>query len=193
MKYNYLILLFTVSILNSCTNNNTHENENARKLNVEFNENTLNLSAEFNRIEFVPLETKAKNIVRNSYHVDLINNTYYVFSSAPDNCMAIYDYQGNLKSVIRKKGHGPGEFVFTQDVFIDRYINIYDAGKASIITYSLNGKHLSDKRIGGINRFCLKNNLLITYKIYDLPSQLYNIKSHHKLNIFNIKDLKFRK
>lgn len=183
MNYNRLLILLTI-LFHACT---PSQEKSASRLKVNFSSGEFNSSYEFDQIKFIPLETKDENIIRNISKVVNLDSVYIVFSSRPDNCVAIHDTNGRYQYSNRNMGKGPGEFVSAHSMHVDSCIHVYDRGKTAIQTYDLMGRFVAEKpKVGFFSKFILYNNLLALYDFSDRPSRFQRIPLNHKLNVFDV-------
>lgn len=104
----YIILFF---LLCGCQHNKSHENENNR---IEIGTNIDNLSdiklSQFaNGIKYIPLQSKDNIYFSSGCDFDFQDSVILIYKLY--SCL-LYNYQGELISVIGNKGNGPGEYLF---------------------------------------------------------------------------------
>jgi hypothetical protein len=97
----------------------------------------------------IPLKSPDEIIVGRIEKVFLTDSLLIVWDSKTD-AIFTFDYQGNYKSSIGRKGHGPAEYVDLSDVYIDKRINrlyLSDAATQRILQYDIQGNFLSFDQI----------------------------------------------
>ncbi len=111
----------------------------------------LNIKEEVGAIEFIPLETNEKSIIKN---IDAlaVNDSYIIVTDFGTNQILVFNREGKFISMISHKGGGPEEYLLIRASCIDfdnQEVFICDSPtRSQIKVYGFNGKYKRTLRMG---------------------------------------------
>jgi len=150
MKPTLLNLLLGLLFISSCSNPNQKTNVKNEKASVILpykveieanlkNIKSVSLSAIGREIEYIPLETNAKSLIRRIVKIDFSKN--YIFISDFDR-LTQFDRKGKFIRQVGSNGRGPGEYLHVSSYWIDEKsekVYIMAWGIKSILEFDFNG------------------------------------------------------
>jgi hypothetical protein len=125
----------------------------------------------------VPLKTPDEIIVGKIEKVFLSDSLLIVWDSKVD-AVFTFDYQGNYKNSIGRKGHGPAEYVDLSDVYVDKHndrIYLSDVATQRVLQYDMQGNFLKFDKI---------NNYL--YSVIPDKQGYWGINSGQNINYYDL-------
>lgn len=132
-RFKITILIF---IFFSCTSHK--QEENCLTLKVQLEDRGVSFYDLFDKIELIPLELNENSYIKQIEHLQLINDTLYVFDREVKSLIMFDGVSGKHIHTIMKVGEGPEEYTHVYDVIIDSsnqeinflspfgFINTYD-------------------------------------------------------------------
>ena len=156
MKIKHLSFFILLFLLGACTQTSVEKKSYilinlAKNIDKTANNTTLN---DFYKIErVIPLHTSDSFLLSNVSFIE-VDDDEFIFNDRN----AVYyvnKKSGKLRSMLNKKGKGPGEYIGIDGVTLDNQDNllIYDINARKLLKYSPNGdfmSHLSGDSIGPI-------------------------------------------
>lgn len=152
MKYLYITILVALSL--SCNSNKKSDslsilNINYKKIIIDYNEAVaiLNLDNIVDTLNFIPLE-KTKPYVGNIKKLIIYHDNFIIWDSK-GKTVWVFDSKGKFKTRINKLGKGADEYIEITNISVNKRgdIQIVDASRKSIVSYSLNGTFLKRKSL----------------------------------------------
>lgn len=187
--YLLCIVFFITSI--RCSTNESSEDFTAQTITVDPNEmNHFNYSKLFTGYELICFSGNNSAILIKPEKIVANELGYFLESS---DAIYFYDKSGIFKSVINRRGTGPGEYLTISDFIIDlntNTIEINDGETKKILQFNLEGKFINEYS-HHINSYSFAK---ISNDKYLLNSgRLYNYNIDYSLNLFNInlKEIEF--
>lgn len=127
----------------SCTNKNT----NSGIQEIRFDGEQSEVCEKVSEYRFIPLETRPDNLIGYIRKIEVLDEKIYVLDDTHSKIVQVYNLTGQYISQIGNRGSGPGEYVQSDDFYIDKEkqtIIVIDQMKNQALTYDLNTyQHLS--------------------------------------------------
>jgi len=137
----------------------------------------------FKHIELIPLETNDTILIGRLEKIIEHQNRYYIFDGHRTQlCVKVFDESGKFSHKIGKKGQGPGEYSYIEDVFINPFTGNIELLQpfGRIYTYDLSGKYvmtshtITNDTLRAINRFiAISENIFVFFSFGNSPSITY--------------------
>ena len=151
---------------------------------------TLNLSAIYDTIEYIKLETTQECVIGSIKKILPYSNRLYILDDMYSNIF-VFDNNGHYLNSIGKKGTGPDEYIFIDDICIDNITErlfVLDNSQNRIQVYNLEGNFITSVKIeysiGEIEY--LKNNRILCYNDFKSVHALEKNNSRPLLTIIDI-------
>lgn len=155
MKIILCILILCLFV--ACVSNDT-ELTSMKKYKIDMSSaKELNYDLLLDSVYYIELETLEDNVIGEIGKVQ-IDSVIAIFDRMTQ-AIHLYSKQGKLLSIISSVGNGPGEYVRINDFSLNvgsGKITVLDGTQNKIITYSLDGNFIEEKKIKlspGISRF----------------------------------------
>lgn len=151
-------IVLIVIIFNSCKNHNQTSTNinigNGKALLVDVekvdDEVIMKSSEIIENIKYIPLQSKEGVVIGEIKKVVSINGLLFIQDKFTQSIYT-FDYNGRHISTISRVGQAEGEYINMDAFCVDptnNNIMIFDGARGNLLTYKLNGKFLSDKKIG---------------------------------------------
>ena len=166
MKYFLLILL--ILILSNCNTKYNFDDNNY--ITVDFERaitRKVNINEIADSMEFTFLQYDKQNLVGKIIDYRITKN--YIFLVDQQQKLFIYKKNGNLVSVIHKRGKGPSEYINIEDFTIDsneEYIYILDPGNSKVLKYNIYGTYKHGYSIPYTHAAHISNHKNVNHFIY---------------------------
>lgn len=121
----------------SCTNKNI----DSKLQEIRFDGDQSEVSEKIPEYKFIPLETTSDNLIGYIRKVEIFDEKIYVLDNTHSKIVQVYNLTGQYISQIGNRGSGPGEYVQSDDFYIDKekqMVIIIDQVKNQALTYDLN-------------------------------------------------------
>jgi hypothetical protein len=178
MKYFVVVIIFCLSLLQSCNNKaKTKIVDNILEIDSE-NFEEIKLSDYVSNVKVVKLETSSDIVIGEIMKVQIFDNKIYILDRIY-NALYVFDENGKFLHLLRKIGQGPGEYTTLWDfVVTDKGLYLSDMSIA-ILYYDHNFnfvRKITHYTYGGI--FITDDDF---FWLYQLP----NLSSHNQLVMFD--------
>lgn len=165
----FVLIVFICTLVSSCVNDPRERNTTSLpKFQIDFkNAKELNLEEQVDTFYYIPLETGKNNLLGEISKIQ-IDSVISVLDRMKQT-VHLYSMDGNLLTVIDKKGMGPGEYVQLGDFYMsakERYIEVLDPMKKKIIRYDFSGNFIKEISLpfpNGVSTFTKTN----SYYVFD--------------------------
>jgi hypothetical protein len=184
MKKIYLLLLFGITCLLSCSNNsrNSHVNDNTTIDSIKLpyfidiekqlrEEKSVSLSSIGKILEYIPLETTPNSMMGDIQNIQF--TTDYIFITARSAYGLLqFDRKGKFIRIVGSRGRGPGEYRQIRDFCLDQntkkiYINSCWSS-CEILEYNFNGQYISSfKQPLDDNAFLVYDTIGFVFEVAD--------------------------
>lgn len=165
----FLLIILSCIFVSSCINDSRVKNiTSLSEFLIDFtNAHELNFEEKVDTFYYIPLETGKNNLLGeiNKIQIDSVISVL----DGMNQTIHLYSMNGNLLTVIDKKGMGPGEYVQLGDFYTsakERYVELLDPMKKKIIRYDFSGNFMKEISLpfpNGVSRFTKIND----YYVFD--------------------------
>ncbi|UOB16180.1 6-bladed beta-propeller [Abyssalbus ytuae] len=152
-KIIFIVLTGYIIISFSCNNRKIEKDLPAIHINKKNIQEAGNLDTIIQSVEFVALETNDTSLIKEVSEVINIGDSILVGDFKLGKVL-IFSPEGNLISMFKNTGKGPGEYVRIDDMtydYIRNEILIIDIGLKNILRYDLKGNYISSQKINTKN------------------------------------------
>jgi hypothetical protein len=163
-----LIILMSVFFLAACSSGNSNSGRSADNkthyslvltnkgvliIDLDTIEKRMGYYSEFfSSVRYVPLETRPESLIGRIEHIELYNDTLFVFDKAKAKAIFLFDLSGKFIRKIGKIGRGPEEWVSPVSFSInkrDRELMVLDGSFQKIFRFSFSGRFLGQITLQG--------------------------------------------
>ena len=182
-----VVLSCIFCIITLCSNVQKKETETASKvikvdMNSKITENFQDIIYSMNMLK---LEESDEYPIGEIKKLILTNRNIYILDQRRSKSVFIYNRDGKLENVIHRVGPGPGEYITSDDMNLDKESNnivILDGSARKLLFYSEKGQFRSDLKLDFfVNTFFIKNNNFIL----DKGNTVYKITNFNYIIIKN--------
>lgn len=143
MKYSYCLIIL---IFIGCSNSNGIKNNKISEIEIDVSKSViLDYSDSAHIIRCIPLETSEESVIREIEKIYITDSLVIIFDWKD---VSVFNQEGNFIRKIGKKGNGPGEYNYLNDIFFDNksgLIYLRDRLKKMLV-YSLDGRLIDEKQ-----------------------------------------------
>lgn len=181
------IFILCIALLSNCTSEVERGNNVVKKIDINADDIYAKSDSIIRRAELIPLEFNEKSVLNSIDKVILDNENIILFDSK-ESQVVIYDTTGTYKTLIKRIGNGPNEYLFLRDIIYNynkEEVGLLAQKKGSLIWFNLSGEPVSSNTIGR-RKLILDKGFLINKKIYHF---VHNPKTYNDHFQFNVTDM----
>lgn len=115
------------------------------------NEKYLLYSNLYSKVDYIKLEAKDQSLVGEVSKLLIMDNGDLIVLDCRKGSVIRFDGNGKYICNMGRSGKGHGEYITATDVVYDKYnkcVIVLDEGDGKLVTYDMNGKHLSTTHLG---------------------------------------------
>lgn len=167
MKLLQTLLLFSIIIFSSCSEQKDEEQSNGIFVTFK-SDKEIKASSFIDDFKIVQLATNDDNLIFEISKIQYMNEKIYILDIS-GNRIFIFNNDGTLYKKLDKRGVGPGEYIQLMDFYIDEDIlHVLDYTQQAILSYDSNLEFINKTNYKSFgSKFISHNN---SYLIYNEPS-----------------------
>lgn len=140
-KYNYILLIFTL-FLYACTSAPQKMEHSTTTVEIDINSSErLDFEKNFDSVQYIPLETN-KDVLISEITKMYLDNEHIIIFDQKAMSIFLFGIDGKFIRKIGKKGEGPDEYLYINDIQFDKeqmLILAHERLRNCIYTYDLSG------------------------------------------------------
>ncbi|KOF03503.1 hypothetical protein OB69_06370 [Roseivirga seohaensis subsp. aquiponti] len=183
MRINFSVLLLLLTAW-SCAEKGASNDKKGTNLDVfhtykvDIKQNEAPIFDFIEEVEFVRLQETNESLLKPIYKLEIFDDNF-IIPESDGSKIYLFDSAGDFKSVIGRRGNGPGEFNVIWDLWMEQdTMFVYDRRSYKVHKYALSGEHYETTKLD-ISPWHIRS----TAKgyVYDMYNQLGNHTTKYNL------------